>query len=86
MSDRKILRNSAKCAHCDVELVSTHHHDFKTHVCSVPGKIRQSYNHDLRRYVPAYPQFWVDGGRSYIRRMFTSTADFVDTSIFGEEE
>lgn len=28
-----ILRNSAKCKACGVEVVSTHRHDFRGHVC-----------------------------------------------------
>lgn len=78
----KLVRNSAKCAHCGVELVSTHRHDFRTHVCSAAGKIAQEYNHDLKQYVPAYPSFSVDGGREYARRVFTHERDFVETSVY----
>jgi hypothetical protein len=78
-----ILRNSAKCAHCGIELESVHRHSFKTHVCSAAGKIAREYNHDLQEYVPAYPSFSVDGGKDYIRRLFTREEDYVETSEFG---
>lgn len=78
----KIIRNSAKCAHCSIEIESVHRHDFKTHQCEAAGKVARTYNHEKQEYEPAYPQFWVDGGRDYIRRMFTRLEDFVDTSVF----
>ena len=77
----KILRNSAKCAHCGVEIESTHVHDFKTHECKAAGKIARKYNHKKQEYVPAYPLFSVDGGRCYLRRLYTRTEDMIDTSI-----
>lgn len=76
-----ILRNSAKCAHCGVELESTHRHDFRTHRCEKVGKIAREYDHDQQKYVPAYPSFSVDGGTDYIRRLFTRKEDYVETSI-----
>lgn len=79
-----IIRNSAKCAHCPVELVSTHRHDFKTHICSAAGKVAQSYNHDLKEYVPDYPSFSVDGGTAYIRRTYTREEDYIETSRIAE--
>lgn len=77
-----LVRNSAKCAHCEVQLVSTHRHDFKTHVCSAAGKVARSYNHHIKKYVPDYPSFSVDGGTAYVRRLFTREEDFVETSQY----
>ena len=76
-----IKRNSAKCAHCGQELVSTHRHDFRTHVCEKAGKIAFEYNHDKKETVPAYPSFSVDGGNAYLRRLFTRKEDYIETSI-----
>jgi hypothetical protein len=77
-----IFRNSAKCAHCGHELVSTHRHDYRTHHCEKAGKIRQQYNHDTKSYEPCVPFFAVDGGKDYIRRAFTTEADFIETSEY----
>ncbi len=77
-----IIRNSAKCAHCDVELVSTHRHDFRTHECEKAGKIRRKYNHDTKAYEPCAPFFAVDGGKECIRRVFTADGDFIETSEY----
>lgn len=78
----KLVRNSAKCAHCDVELVSTHRHDFKGHECEAAGKIAQTFDHETATYVPCYPRFWVDGGLEYVRRMFTRKEDYIETSVY----
>jgi len=77
-----IIRNSAKCAHCGLELVSTHRHDFKEHICSAAGKVAQAYNYDLQMMLPAYPSFSIDGGTSYLKRSFTRLEDFVETSVY----
>lgn len=79
-----IIRNSAKCAHCGHEMVSINRHDFRTHVCENAGKIAREYDHDQQKYVPAYPSFSVDGGTAYIRRLFTRSEDFIETSVVEE--
>lgn len=76
-----IIRNSAKCAHCGHELVSTHRHDYREHVCETAGKIAEQYNHEKNKYEPAYPFFAVDGGKDYIRRAYTRKEDYIETSI-----
>ena len=77
----KITRNSAKCAHCGIELVSVDVHDFQTHVCERVGKIAREYDHGKQEYVPAYPSFSVDGGNVYLHRLFTRKEDYIETSI-----
>jgi hypothetical protein len=67
-----ILRNSAKCNHCGVEIESTHRHDFVVHYCDV--------NLGLS---PMPWLFAVDGGRAYLKR---SGEGFTDTSEFTEQE
>lgn len=81
----KIIRNSAKCAHCGYELVSKSRHDFRTHICEKAGKIAQEYNHDIKEYIAAFPSFSVDGGTAYIRRLFTRKEDFIETSVYEEQ-
>lgn len=82
MSDPKIICNSARCSYCPVELESTHRHDFKRHVCVHAGRIAKSYNHELKCYEPDYPSFAVDGGRDYIRRLYTREQDYIETSQY----
>jgi hypothetical protein len=81
----KILRNSAKCAHCGVDIESTHVHDFKTHECKAAGLVARTFNHSTQEYEPGYPSFSVDGGRCYLRRLYTRKEDVIDTSIVEEE-
>lgn len=84
-----IIRNSAKCNTCDVELESVHRHDFATHTC--PNSfvaelewIKCGDNHVLQEVVPR-TQTWnwfVDGGQAYLRR---GGSGFTDTSIYAPE-
>jgi hypothetical protein len=67
--------------HCNTEIVSTHRHDFRGHVCK--NKRPQLYDHDKKMYVEGEanaPLFYVDGGNEYLRRV-GSPDDYVDTSI-----
>lgn len=81
-ADGKIIRNSAKCAHCGYELESVHRHDFRIHVCESAGMIAETFSHEKGKSEPAFPQFGVDGGKDYIRRLFTRPRDYIDTSVF----
>lgn len=81
-----ILRNSAKCNTCDVELVSEHRHDFKTHTC--PNNPRPGLQWQGDKLVPSGKitfNFGVDGGKAYIRRI-GDPGDFTDTSEFTDQE
>lgn len=87
-----ILRNSAKCDTCDVELESRHRHDFRTHTCPNKFVAELEWYKDpafefeqLREKVPRTADFnWaVDGGKSYIRRLGEG---FTDTSIYEENK
>jgi hypothetical protein len=81
-----IIRNSAKCDTCNVELVSEHRHDFKVHTCPNNFAPLQVWVGDeVREKVPREQTFnWgVDGGREYVRRLGSG---FTDTSIFDNEE
>lgn len=80
-----IIRNSAKCNTCDVELESTHRHDFKVHICPnsfVP--LLRWEGDNLVEAVPRQATFnWgVDGGKAYVRRLGSG---FTDTSILDTE-
>jgi hypothetical protein len=80
-----IIRNSAKCNTCDVELESRYTHDFRVHVC--PNSFvaaRQWVGDQLVEKTPRQATFnWgVDGGKSYVRRLGSG---FTDTSIYSEE-
>jgi len=63
-----ILKNSAKCDKCGVEIESTNRHDFRVHRCKPED---------------ADWHFAVDGGKAYIRRVgtgFTDTSVFTENS------
>jgi hypothetical protein len=80
-----ILRNSAKCNHCGVEIESTHRHDFVVHYCAVKPPQRRAWVMDAsgQHYhledVPGETtwSFAVDGGRAYLKR---AGGGFTDTS------
>ena len=66
-----IIKNSAKCNHCGVEIESKYRHDFNAHYCKkapVPSEEHESW------------LFAVDGGSSYIRRC-GNREDYTDTSV-----
>lgn len=62
----KIIRNSAACLWCGVEIVSRHRHDFVTHAC--------------KRHDGSDSEIGVDGGPEYMRRI-GEASDMIDTSI-----
>lgn len=71
-----ILRNSAECVHCGLQIESTHRHDFVTHYCDVEPMTRGgeiTFN------------FAVDGGKAYLRRVGEFN-EFRDTSQFTTQE
>lgn len=79
-----IIKNSAKCTACGVEIESKFGHDFNVHYCKVapePGKKWEN-----GKLVPSGEEtyrFGVDGGKWYIRRIGEG---FTDTSVFEQEE
>lgn len=84
----KIIRNSAKCTACDVEIESTHRHDFKVHYCKVQPTIQKVWLNDSQgrpeKLIPDPKgittwRFAVDGGKDYIRRCGIG---FEDTSQY----
>lgn len=81
----RIVRNSAKCAHCGYEMESTDRHDFRTHLCKtgpVIGKQKEWVGNVFTETdKDQYPSFSVDGGKEYIRRLFTRREDYIETSI-----
>ncbi len=79
-----IIKNSAKCTACGVEIESKHQHDFNVHYCEVEPAIDMKWERGklVSSSVPGY-RFGVDGGRAYIRRIGTG---YVDTSVFKEIE
>lgn len=77
-----ILRNSAKCNTCDVELESRHRHDFRTHTCPNKPVPLTEWSDNKLVQVPGVDFNWgVDGGKAYIRRIGEG---FTDTSIYEE--
>lgn len=76
-----IIRNSAKCNTCDVELESRHVHDFQVHTCPNKQITARDWVGDKIVEIPGEITFnWgVDGGRAYIRRIgegYTDTNEF----------
>jgi hypothetical protein len=82
-----IIRNSAKCTACGVEIESTHRHDFNVHICEVeptPGKEWAEIDgkHVLIPSGKTTFRFGVDGGRAYLRRIGEG---YIDTSEMKDE-
>lgn len=79
-----IIRNSAKCNTCDVELESGNRHDFRVHTCPNNPRTRHTWIDGKIVEVPGELTWnWaVDGGKAYIRRVGEG---FTDTSIYAEE-
>ena len=77
-----ILRNSAKCTACGVEIESAHRHDFNVHYCEAEPTPDHKWVDE--KLVPTSGTTWrfaVDGGKSYIRR---AGEGFIDTSEYAE--
>lgn len=77
-----LKRNSAKCAHCGKEIVSTHVHDFVVHYCKVKPKPGVKWEGD--KLVPSGEvtyNFFIDGGNEY-RRYGGTFKDMIDTSEY----
>lgn len=66
----KILRNSAKCTACGIEIESKTRHDFNVHYCAVEPT--QGTDGETWRFA-------VDGGKNYVKRCGEG---FTDTSIY----
>lgn len=75
----KITKNSAKCIHCDEEVVSTHRHDFSMHFCKVKPAPMTHWEGNKIVDTPGETtfSFAVDGGHAYLRRVGSG---FIDTS------
>jgi hypothetical protein len=76
-----ILRNSAKCVHCNEEIESVHRHDFNVHYCKVKPAQRRKWEGDVIVDVPGETtwSFAVDGGTDYLKRT-GERGSYVDTS------
>jgi hypothetical protein len=74
-----ILKNSAKCTACGVEIESTHRHDFNVHYCEVEPAPGMKWEDDklVASGGETTWRFAVDGGRSYLRRVGFG---YIDTS------
>ncbi len=81
-----ILRNSARCTACGVEIESTSGHDFRVHYCTVeptPGSKWVGEGKDMQ-LVPSGETTWrfaVDGGKGYLRRC-GNPSFYEDTSTY----
>ena len=69
-----IIRNSAKCNVCGVEIESKHRHDFATHWCEAAPRRAQKWVPvgDKEVLVTTENFTWmfaVDGGKEYLRRV-----------------
>jgi hypothetical protein len=74
-----IVRNSAKCTACGIQIESRGQHDFVVHYCEVEPTPGKKWEDD--QLVPSGETTWrfaVDGGRAYLRRCGSG---YVDTSI-----
>lgn len=78
----KIIKNSAKCTACGVEIESKHRHDFKVHYCKVEPTPGNKWEDG--KLVPSGEttyRFGVDGGRAYLRRIgngYTDTSEVTE--------
>lgn len=76
-----IIRNSAKCATCGVEIESTHRHDFNVHYC--PRDTKPALEWKGNKIFVKEPReitwnFAVDGGKDYLKRCGSG---WIETSI-----
>lgn len=77
-----IIRNSARCTACDVEIESRSAHDFQVHYCKVEPTPDNKWVGD--KLVPSDETTWrfaVDGGKAYLKRCgegFTDTSEVVE--------
>lgn len=81
----KILKNSAKCTACGLELESRYVHDFRTHYCKEEPQPGLKWEGDI--IVPSGEEtfrFFIDGGKDYIRRGGKMDG-FIDTSEYEED-
>ena len=83
-----ITKNSAKCTACDVEIVSTHRHDFVVHYCKVEPAQRRKWVDNVLVDVPGETtwRFAVDGGKAYLKRCgggFIETSEGLDDEVQG---
>ena len=98
-SERKIIRNSARCRNCGDHLISTHRHDYKTCICHARSTVLLEKfrignepslpwdNPELKRvFAEECHGIMVDGGNVYIRRGWYNKADLEDTSIYEEDD
>lgn len=83
-----ITKNSAKCTACDVEIESTHRHDFRVHYCKVAPSAGMKWvmlwGTGVMKLVPSGEEtfrFGVDGGKAYLRRLGSG---YRDTSEYTE--
>lgn len=67
---RKLTRNAIRCTRCNVEIVSTHRHDFVSHTCMFEGR-------EVRLFV--------DGGLDYGRIGFSRPDDYEDISTYADD-
>lgn len=80
-----IIKNSAKCTACGIEVESKHRHDFNTHWCEVeptPGK--EWIGGQLVPSGRVTFRFAVDGGKSYLKRCgtgFVETSETIDETV-----
>jgi hypothetical protein len=80
-----IIRNSAKCTACGIEIESTHRHDFNVHYCKVEPTPGLKWVGD--ELVPSGELTWrfaVDGGKWYLKRC-GARSSYEDTSVETEE-
>ena len=77
----KIIRNSAKCTACGVEIESKTGHDFNVHYCKVEPTPEKEWKDGKIVLVPGETtwRFAVDGGTSYLKRCGEG---YEDTSIY----
>ena len=79
----KILRNSARCTACGVEIDSKTVHDFNVHYCKVEPTPEKEWKDGKIVLVPGETtwRFAVDGGKFYLKRCGDPTF-YEDTSIY----
>ena len=78
----KLIKNSARCKHCGVEIESKSRHDFRAHSCAAMDEA--GFRRTGIRKPDGFVYFFVDGGHEYCR-YGGHDDDYLITSIYDSD-